>query len=55
MRIAQLCKLAAQSQGVSEDQVDEALKDFGSMESYIRTGLGINDAEVRRLRAALLE
>lgn len=35
--------------------LDEAVKRYGSMENYIRDGLGISDHEVQRLRSALLE
>ncbi len=35
--------------------LDEAVKRYGSMESYIRDGLGVSDKEVERLRRALLE
>ena len=35
--------------------LDEAVKQYGSMESYIRNGLGISDAELAGLRQQLLE
>jgi protein-tyrosine phosphatase len=34
--------------------LDEAIASYGSMEVYIRDGLGITDDEVARLRATLL-
>ena len=34
---------------------EQAVEDYGSMEAYIREGLGISDEEVARLRAELLE
>jgi protein-tyrosine phosphatase len=35
--------------------LDEAVKQYGSMENYIRNGLGISDKELARLREQLLE
>jgi len=35
--------------------LEQAVKDYGSMEAYIREGLGITDEEVERLRAQLLQ
>lgn len=35
--------------------LDEAVKRYGSMENYVRDGLGISDHEVERLRSELLE
>ena len=35
--------------------LDQAVEDYGSMEAYIRDGLGITDEEVDRLRSQLLE
>ena len=35
--------------------LDEAVKQYGSMENYIRNGLGISDAELASLREQLLE
>jgi len=35
--------------------LDQAVVDYGSMEAYIRDGLGITDEEVDRLRSQLLE
>jgi protein-tyrosine phosphatase len=35
--------------------LDQAVEDYGSMEAYIRDGLGITDEEVERLRSQLLE
>jgi len=35
--------------------LEQAVEDYGSMEGYIREGLGISDEEVERLRAELLE
>jgi len=35
--------------------LEQAVEDYGSMEAYIRDGLGITDEEVERLRAQLLE
>ena len=35
--------------------LEQAVEDYGSMEAYIREGLGITDEEVERLRAQLLE
>ena len=35
--------------------LDQAVEDYGSMETYIRDGLGITDEEVERLRNQLLE
>jgi protein-tyrosine phosphatase len=35
--------------------LDEAVKQFGSMENYIREGLGISDEEVAMLKEQLLE
>jgi protein-tyrosine phosphatase len=35
--------------------LDEAVKQYGSMENFIKEGLGISDNEVERLKAALLE
>jgi len=35
--------------------LDEAVKNYGSMENFIRDGLGISDEEVARLKSALLE
>ena len=34
---------------------EQAVEDYGSMEAYIREGLGITDEEVARLREQLLE
>ena len=33
---------------------EQAVEDYGSMEAYIRDGLGISDEEVDRLRSQLL-
>ena len=74
-RIAQLRDMAAESQGISPDQVnmtnvnafyvleasyidatlDEIIKEYGSMENYVREGLGLRDAEMQKLRDALLD
>jgi len=35
--------------------LEQAVADYGSMEAYIRDGLGISDEEVERLRSELLE
>jgi protein-tyrosine phosphatase len=35
--------------------LEQAVAEFGSMEAYIRDGLGLTDAEVETLRAQLLE
>jgi protein-tyrosine phosphatase len=35
--------------------LDEAVKQYGSMENYIREGLGISDQELEKLRNQLLE
>jgi len=35
--------------------LEQAVKDYGSMEAYIRDGLGISDEEVAQLREQLLE
>ena len=35
--------------------LEQALENYGSMEAYIRDGLGISDEEVEQLRAELLE
>jgi len=35
--------------------LEQAVEDYGSMEAYIRDGLGISDAEVAALRSQLLE
>ena len=35
--------------------LEQAVEDYGSMEAYIRDGLGITDEEVDRLRSQLLE
>jgi protein-tyrosine phosphatase len=35
--------------------LEQAVADYGSIESYIRDGLGISDTEVERLRSQLLE
>lgn len=35
--------------------LDEAVKQYGSMENYIREGLGITDEELASLREQLLE
>jgi len=35
--------------------LEQAVEDYGSMEVYIREGLGISDEEVAQLRSALLE
>jgi len=35
--------------------LDQAVAEYGSMEAYIRDGLGITDEEVEALRAQLLE
>jgi len=35
--------------------LEQAVEDYGSMEAYIREGLGITDGEVERLRSELLE
>lgn len=35
--------------------LDEAVKQYGSMDNYIREGLGISDQEVAVLRDQLLE
>lgn len=35
--------------------LDEMVKEYGSVESYIREGLGISDEEIQRLRTELLE
>ena len=34
--------------------LERAIEEFGSMEGYIREGLGISDAEIQLLRAELL-
>ena len=33
----------------------EAVKRYGSMDNYIREGLGINEQELKRLREQLIE
>ena len=33
----------------------DEVEDYGSMEAYIRDGLGISDEEIEHLRAELLE
>ena len=35
--------------------LDEAIKQYGSMENYIRKGLGISDQEIKLLQDRLLE
>jgi protein-tyrosine phosphatase len=35
--------------------LEQAVEDYGSMEAYVREGLGISDEEVERLRSELLE
>jgi protein-tyrosine phosphatase len=35
--------------------LEQAVEDYGSMESYVREGLGITDVEIERLRSELLE
>lgn len=35
--------------------LEQAVEDYGSMEAYVRDGLGISDEEVERLRGELLE
>ena len=35
--------------------LDEAVKQYGSMDNYIRNGLGITDKELKSLREQLLE
>jgi protein-tyrosine phosphatase len=35
--------------------LDEMIKEYGSVEGYIRNGLGLSDDEIQRLRAELLE
>lgn len=44
---------------VSGDYIDgsleQAVKDYGSMEAYVREGLGLSDAELERLRDELLD
>jgi protein-tyrosine phosphatase len=75
VRLKQLKRLAAENQGISEDQVDtanmeafyildgsyvdaaldQAVKDYGSMDAYIREGLGLSDDEIEQLRSELLE
>jgi len=35
--------------------LDQAVEDYGSMEAYLRDGLGITDEEIERLRSELLE
>jgi protein-tyrosine phosphatase len=35
--------------------LEQAIEDYGSMEAYIRDGLGITDVEIERLRSELLE
>ncbi len=34
---------------------DQIVKEFGSLEGYLRQGLGLSEAEIERLRAELLE
>ena len=34
--------------------LDEINKEFGSMDNYVREGLGLSDAEVQQLRDALV-
>ena len=41
--------------GYIDGTLERAVADFGSMESYIREGLGITDEEIENLRAQLLE
>lgn len=38
-----------------DGSLEQAVADYGSMEGYIREGLGITDEEIERLRAQLLE
>ena len=35
--------------------LEQAVEDYGSMEAYIRDGLGLSNAEVEELRRQLLE
>ena len=35
--------------------LEQAVEDYGSMEAYIRDGLGITDEEVEELRSQLLD
>ncbi len=35
--------------------LEQAVEDYGSMDAYIRDGLGISDAEVEQLKSQLLE
>ena len=35
--------------------LEQAVEDFGSMDAYIRDGLGVSDEEVERLRSELLD
>ena len=35
--------------------LEQAVEDYGSMEAYIRDGLGISDEEIEQLRSQLLE
>jgi protein-tyrosine phosphatase len=74
-RLAQLRVLCAETQGISEDEVDttnmeafyilrgayidaaleQAVADHGSMDAYLREGLGLSEAELSQLRRELLE
>ena len=38
-----------------DGSLEQAVDDYGSMEAYIRDGLGISDEEVARLRSELLD
>ncbi|MBK5096787.1 MAG: tyrosine-protein phosphatase [Gemmatimonadetes bacterium] len=38
-----------------DSTLEKAVEDYGSMEAYIRDGLGISDEEIEHLRAELLE
>ena len=41
--------------GYIDAALEQAVEDYGSMEAYIRDGLGISDEEVDLLRSELLE
>ena len=38
-----------------DGSLERAVADYGSMENYIREGLGIGDQEIEHLRSELLE
>jgi len=34
---------------------DEIMREYGSMEEYVRVGLGLTEEDIQRLRAELLD